>query len=55
LGRSRKIAAETAGRPLKRLRIAERIKLDMVIEDGKVSNYPAKLIFRLRNTGKNRF
>ena len=38
-----KNAVETAGKSLKDLRIAEIIKLDMVIEKGKVSLYRARV------------
>ncbi|MBW1679619.1 MAG: dodecin domain-containing protein [Deltaproteobacteria bacterium] len=38
-----KSAVETAGKSLKDLRIAEIIKLDMTVEDGKVSNYRARV------------
>jgi len=36
-------AVETAGKTLKNLRIAEVTKLDMKVEDGKVSAYRARL------------
>ena len=38
-----KIAVETAGETLKDLRIAEITKLDMTIENGKVSTYRARV------------
>ena len=38
-----KIAVETAGENLKDLRIAEVTKLDMVIENGKVKTYRARV------------
>ena len=38
-----KNAVETAGKSLKNLRIAEINKLDMVIEDGKVTSYRARV------------
>ncbi len=38
-----KIAVETAGETLKDLRIAEIIKLDMTIENGKIKNYRARV------------
>jgi hypothetical protein len=38
-----KEAVETAGKSLKDLRIAEVIKLDMQIEDGKVKAYRARV------------
>ena len=36
-------AAKTAGKSLKNLRIAEINKLDLVIEDGKVASYRARV------------
>ncbi len=36
-------AVETAGKTLRELRIAEVVRLDMTIEDGKVSAYRARL------------
>jgi len=36
-------AVETAGKSLKDLRIAEIVKLDMKIEDGKVAGYRTKV------------
>ncbi|MCP4347384.1 MAG: dodecin domain-containing protein [Desulfobacterales bacterium] len=36
-------AVQTAGKNLKNLRIAEIVKLDMRIEDGKVSDYRARV------------
>ena len=38
-----KNAVETAGKSLKNLRIAEINKLDLVIEDGKVASYRARV------------
>jgi dodecin len=38
-----KIAVKTAGKSLADLRIAEVVKLDMVVEDGKVSKYRARI------------
>jgi len=38
-----KIAVKTAGKSLADLRIAEIVKLDMVVEDGKVSKYRARI------------
>ena len=38
-----KNAVETASKNLKELRIAEIIKLDMTIEDGKVTTYRARV------------
>ena len=38
-----KNAVETAGKSLKELRIAEIVKLDMTIEDGKIATYRARV------------
>ncbi|HNR14766.1 MAG TPA: dodecin family protein [Thermodesulfobacteriota bacterium] len=38
-----KNAIETAGESLKDLRVAEVLKLDVTVEDGKVLNYRARL------------
>ena len=38
-----KNAVETAAKSLKELRIAEIVKLDMTIEDGKVASYRARV------------
>jgi len=38
-----KTAVETAGKSLQDLRIAEVVKLDVVVEDGKVSQYRTRL------------
>jgi len=38
-----KIAVETAGKSLRDLRIAEITKLDMTIQDGKVTSYRARV------------
>ena len=38
-----KTAVETAGKSLRDLRIAEIIKLDMTVENGKVKNYRARI------------
>jgi dodecin len=50
-----KIAVETAGKSLQDLRIAEVVKLDMVVEDGKVSKYRARLNLSFKYHGKNNF
>ncbi len=47
-----KIAVETAGKSLQDLRIAEVVKLDIVIEDGKVSNYRAKINLSFKYHGE---
>jgi flavin-binding protein dodecin len=38
-----KLAIETAGESLKDLRVAEVTKLDLTIEDGKISSYRARI------------
>ena len=38
-----KLAVETAAESLKDLRVAEIIKLDMTVEDGKVKSYRARV------------
>ena len=38
-----RLAVETAAGTLKDLRVAEVLKLDMTIEDGKVKNYRARI------------
>lgn len=38
-----RVAVETAGESLRDLRVAEVVKLDLTIEDGKVSRYRARL------------
>jgi flavin-binding protein dodecin len=38
-----KLAVETAAESLRDLRVAEVLKLDMTIEDGKVKNYRARI------------
>ncbi|MEW6443236.1 MAG: dodecin family protein [bacterium] len=38
-----KNAVETAGKTLKDLRIAEIVRLDMAVEDGKVTTYRARV------------
>lgn len=38
-----KNAIDTAGQTLKDLRVAEVVKLDLTVEDGKVINYRARL------------
>jgi dodecin len=47
-----KIAVETAGKSLQDLRIAEVVKLDMVVEDGKVSKYRARLNLSFKYHGE---
>jgi len=38
-----KLAVETAAETVRDLRVAEVIKLDLTVEDGKVKNYRAKI------------
>jgi flavin-binding protein dodecin len=38
-----KLAVETAAKTLRDLRIAEVVRLDMVVEDGKVKSYRARV------------
>ncbi|MEO5654498.1 MAG: dodecin family protein [Nitrosospira sp.] len=47
-------AVETASKTLRDLRVAEIVKLDMVIEDGKVAAYRARvnLSFKYETEGK---
>jgi dodecin len=47
-----KKALEAAGTSLKDLRIAEIVKLDIVVDDGKVSNYRAKINVSFKYHGK---
>ena len=47
-----KIAVETAGKSLKDLRIAEVVKLDIVVEDGKVSKYRARINLSFKYHGE---
>ena len=47
-----KIAVATAGKSLLDLRIAEVIKLDIVVEDGKVSKYRAKINLSFKYHGE---
>jgi hypothetical protein len=46
-----KKAVETASKTLKDLRIAEIVKLDMAIEDGKVAMYRARLNLSFKYIG----
>ena len=46
-----KKAVETAAKTLKDLRIAEIVKLDMAIEDGKVTMYRARLNLSFKYMG----
>jgi flavin-binding protein dodecin len=47
-----KIAVKTAGKSLKDLRIAEVVRLDMVVEDGKVSKYRARINLSFKYHGE---
>ncbi len=46
-----KNAVEAAAKSLKELRIAEIVKLDMTIEDGRVSNYRARVTVSFKYLG----
>lgn len=46
-------AVERASQSLRDLRVAEFVELDLVIENGKVSAYRAKLKVSLKYEGKN--
>ena len=46
-------AVERASQSLRDLRVAEIVELDLVIENGKVSAYRAKLKVSLKYEGKN--
>ena len=45
-------AVETAGSTVKDLRIAEVVKLDVAIEDGKVSNFRVRLTLSFKYHGE---
>ena len=45
-------AIEAAGKSLSDLRIAEVVKLDIVVEDGKVSNFRAKINLSFKYHGE---
>lgn len=47
-----KNAVETASKSLKELRIAEIVKLDMTIENGKVTNYRARVNLSFKYLGE---
>ncbi|WAC07469.1 MAG: dodecin family protein [Thermodesulfobacteriota bacterium] len=47
-----KIAVETAGKSLRDLRIAEVVKLDIAVEDGKVSKYRVRMNLSFRYHGE---
>lgn len=47
-----KNAVETAGKSLKDLRVAEVSKLDMTVEDGKVSTYRARVTLSFKYQGE---
>jgi flavin-binding protein dodecin len=46
-------AVNTASRTLRDLRVAEVVKLDMVVEDGKVSSYRARVALSFKYDPKN--
>lgn len=50
-----KNAVETAGESLRDLRIAEVIKLDVSVEEGKIRNYRARLNVSFRYYGEEKF
>ena len=47
-----KTAVETAGKTLRNLRIAEVTKLDMTVENGKVSSYRARVLLSFKYEGE---
>jgi hypothetical protein len=47
-----KNAVETAGKSLKDLRVAEIVKLDMAVEDGKVTTYRARVNLSFKYHGE---
>ena len=47
-----KVAVKNAGKSLADLRIAEVVKLDMVVEDGKVSKYWARINLSFKYHGE---
>lgn len=47
-----KMAVKAAGKSLKDLRIAEVVKLDMVVEDGKVTKYRARINLSFKYHGE---
>ncbi|MEO6976494.1 MAG: dodecin family protein [Gallionella sp.] len=46
-------AVNTASKTLRDLRVAEVVKLDMVVEDGKVSSYRARVALSFKYDPKN--
>jgi len=51
-GEAAQNAVETAGKSLRDLRIAEVVKLDLTIEDGKVATYRARLNLSFKYHGE---
>ena len=49
-----KNAVETASRTLRDLRVAEIVKLDMVIEDGKIAAYRARVNLSFKYEAKSK-
>lgn len=47
-----KNAVETAGKSLRDLRVAEVVKLDLTVEDGKVTSYRARLTLSFKYHGE---
>lgn len=47
-----KNAVETAGKSLRDLRVAEVVKLDMTVEDGKITFYRARLTLSFKYHGE---
>ncbi len=48
-----KHAVETAGKNLRDLRVAEVVKLDMKVDDGKVSAFRARVTISFKYEGQN--
>ena len=48
-----RMAVETAGKNLRDLRVAEVVKLDMKVEDGKVVSYRARVTISFKYEGQN--
>ncbi len=48
-----RMAVETAGKNLRDLRVAEVVKLDMKVEDGKVVSFRARVTISFKYEGQN--
>ena len=48
-----RMAVETAGKNLRDLRVAEVVKLDMKVEDGKAVSYRARVTISFKYEGQN--